>query len=45
MSCYVNTVKGPVSPRVYLKTANAPGQRAFLRGAAPFFLKYDSIPA
>ena len=39
MSCYVNTVKGPVSPRVYLKTPNAPGQRIFSRCAAPFFLE------
>ena len=39
MSCYVNTVKGPVSPRVYLKTPNAPGQRTFSRCAAPFFLE------
>ena len=27
------------SPRVYLKTPNAPGQRAFLRCAASFFLE------
>ena len=39
MSCYVNTVKGPVSPRVYLKSPNAPGQRIFSRCAAPFFLE------
>ena len=39
MSCYVNTVNGPVSPRVYLKTPNAPGQRIFSRCAAPFFLE------
>ena len=39
MSCYVNTVKGPVSPRVYLKAPNAPGQRIFSRCAAPFFLE------
>ena len=39
MSCYVNTVKGPVSPGVYLKTPNAPGQRIFSRCAAPFFLE------
>ena len=26
-------------PRVYLKTPNAPGQRAFLRCAASFFLE------
>ena len=39
MSCYVNTVNGPVSPRVYLKAPNAPGQRIFSRCAAPFFLE------
>ena len=27
------------SPRVYLKTPNAPGQRIFSRCAAPFFLE------
>ena len=29
----------PPGPRVYLKTPNAPGQRAFLRCAASFFLE------
>ncbi len=28
-----------LAPRVYLKTPNAPGQRAFLRCAASFFLE------
>ena len=31
--------------RVYLKTPDAPGQRAFSRCAASFSLKYVSIPA
>ena len=31
MSCYVNTVKGPVSPRVYLKAPNVTGSEKFLR--------------
>ena len=35
----------PLNSRVYLKTPNAPGQRTFSRCAAPFSLKYVSIPA
>lgn len=31
--------KGQVAPWVYLKNPNAPGQRAFSRCAAPFFLE------
>ncbi|MFQ8837220.1 MAG: hypothetical protein ACLR8L_04845 [Oscillospiraceae bacterium] len=32
-------------PRVYLKTPNAPGQRAFCGAPRHFSLKYVSIPA